>query len=280
MQIDFWKMSGAGNDFVLLQDKNYSTYNLSSMAKNLCRRRLSVGADGLLAVCRLENGNIRMRYFNPDGTEAFCGNGSRCSLFWAYRQGLCGGEAILEAMPGRLKAEICGSSDNGRCGTVKMAMPDVSSAQVMDLALLNGSVAKAVSIDTGVPHCVVLLSPEKQAELDVQNEGRAIRYNKIFPQGTNSDFIAVGKDGIVKVRTYERGVEAETLACGTGITASAISAGIMIGIKSPASLRSKSGENFKIWFDLAETEKKSVFSAKNIFMHGPAEEVFKGKIDI
>ena len=277
MQIDFWKMSGAGNDFVLVQDTGYLTEQLSAMAKNLCRRRLSVGADGLLSVCRMENGNVRMRYFNPDGTEAFCGNGSRCSLFWAYRQGLCGGETALEAMPGRLKAFISGER-GGLCGTVKMSMPDVHAARIIDLTLLNGSTVKTVSVNTGVPHCVILLDQQKLQCFDVHNEGRAIRYNKLFPQGTNADFISVAKDGTVDVRTYERGVESETLACGTGITASAIAAGIFCGIKSPVSLRSRSGENFTTWFDFTETEKKSVFSAKNIFMQGLAEEVFQGKI--
>lgn len=274
MQIDFWKMSGAGNDFVLIQDNDYPAEQLSAMAMNLCRRRLSVGADGLLAVCRLENGNIRMRYFNPDGTEAFCGNGSRCSLFWAYRQGLCGGNAVLEAMPGRLNAEISGDR-NTQCGSVKMAMPDVPAARIMDLPLLDGSNAKAVSLNTGVPHCVILLEPHKLPDFDVRNEGRAIRYNKLFPEGTNADFIAVGKNGIVSVRTYERGVEAETLACGTGITASAIAAGILCGSPAPVSLVSRSGENFIIWHTLQKDN-----SAKEIYMQGPAEEVFFGKMNI
>lgn len=267
-------MSGAGNDFVLIEDRNYCTDILCSMAKKLCRRRLSIGADGLLAVCRLENGNIRMRYFNPDGTEAFCGNGSRCSLWWAYRRGLCGVKTNLEALPGIFEADIYDKDGDSNAGTVRMAMPDVPAAQIMDLTLLDGRTVRAAFLDTGVPHCVIQLEPHDLPDFDVQNEGRAIRYNKLFPHGTNVDFIAIAREGTVNVRTYERGVEAETLACGTGITASAIAAGIFRGIASPVSLKSRSGENFRIWHNLQKDN-----SSKKIYMQGPAEEVFFGKIN-
>lgn len=274
MQIEFWKMSGAGNDFVLIEDRNYCTDILCSMAKKLCRRRLSIGADGLLAVCRLENGNIRMRYFNPDGTEAFCGNGSRCSLWWAYRRGLCGIKTNLEALPGILAADIYNKDGNPNAGAVRMAMPDVRPAQIIDLAFTDGRKVKAISLDTGVPHCVIVLEQSELPIFDVEKEGRAIRYNNIFQKGTNVDFVATGQDGTVNVRTYERGVEAETLACGTGITASAIAAGISCHIKSPVSLKSRSGEPFIIWHKLSNDN-----SASEIFMQGPAEIVFNGVID-
>ena len=286
----FWKMSGAGNDFVLIEDKDFSAEMLSGMALNICRRRISIGADGLLAVCRLSNGNIRMRYFNSDGTEAFCGNGSRCSLLWAYITGLCGRKVSLEALPGILNAEIISDKE------VKMAMPYVKSPEMFRLNLLSGIKKDIIFMDTGVPHCIVILPEEQLDSFDVAAEGRALRYNKAFPEGANADFISILKNNdstsLIKVRTYERGVEAETLACGTGITASAIAAVLAARLSSPVSLRSLSGEDFKVWLEISnETEyeaslkkdsrKKTFFpDIKNIFIQGPAEIVFTGEINV
>ncbi|MCR4820860.1 MAG: diaminopimelate epimerase [Elusimicrobiales bacterium] len=286
----FWKMSGAGNDFVLIEDKSFSYKYLSGLAVKLCRRRISIGADGLLAVSRLDNGNVRMRYFNSDGTEAFCGNGSRCSLLWAYAKGLCGRKVSLEALPGILNAEIISDKE------VKMAMPDVKSPEMLNLNLLSGIKKDIIFMDTGVPHCVVILPEWQLDSFDIASEGRALRYNKIFPQGANVDFISISKPddsvALVKVRTYERGVEAETLACGTGITASAIAAALSAKLPSPVSLRSLSGENFKVWFEISngpeyearlekDSRKNSLFpDAKNIFIQGPAEITFTGEINV
>lgn len=268
----FWKMSGAGNDFVLVEDNGYTSEKLGVMAVKLCRRRFSVGADGLLAVCRVPGGGIRMRYFNPDGTEAFCGNGSRCSVWWAYIHGYCGKETFLEAMPGRLKAYI--TADN----IVKMAMPAVKTPEEYNVRLLSGKQQHVFFLDTGVPHCVVPVAADSLPSLNVESEGRALRHNRLFPEGANVDFIAEEKlpDGsrIVNVRTYERGVEAETFACGTGITASAVVAGIVYDAPSPVPLLCRGGENFKIWFD------KSGSGAVNVFMQGPAEIVFEGEINV
>ncbi|PIS47514.1 MAG: diaminopimelate epimerase [Elusimicrobia bacterium CG08_land_8_20_14_0_20_51_18] len=267
MRIKFWKMSGAGNDFVLLYGLKASPAKKASLAAALCRRGKAVGADGLLLVNKLGRGSVRMEYFNSDGSGAFCGNGARCSALWAWENGLASGKKLsLLTAKGILPAEIKGAD------RVRIKMPDVKEVK-LDLKGNFPSWARKVHfLDTGVPHAVV---PVKGLDsFDVFSRGRELRNHKFFGKaGTNVNFITL-KKGVIRVRTYERGVEDETLACGTGITASAIAAGLLGKLKKPVKAVSRSGEKFSVWF-----EKKGP-GAGNVFIEGPAETVFKGEIDI
>jgi len=265
-KMTFWKMSGAGNDFVLIRNENYSGRVLEQLAVNLCRIKLSVGADGLLAVKPETDGVISVRYFNSDGSEAFCGNGSRCSALWAFSEKLCGRKTTLKTYSGELEAEIKGEN------SVRMRMPDVNGIVFGFRGVWPQTVKTLHFLNTGVPHAVAVV--DGLDGLDVCTDGRSVRNNAVFgPDGTNVDFVCVDGD-TVKIRTYERGVEAETLACGTGITASAVALGIAGGIKSPVRVITGRGDEFKVWFD------KNGAGASGVYVMGPAETVFKGEINV
>ncbi|OGS47867.1 MAG: diaminopimelate epimerase [Elusimicrobia bacterium RIFOXYB2_FULL_62_6] len=264
MKIEFYKMSGAGNDFVLLGGGNYTGAELKRLAVKLCDRKNAVGADGLLYVRKLPGRAVSLRYFNSDGSEAFCGNGSRCSAWWAYSSGLVKSRKFaLSTIRGVLPAEIIAREK------VRMRMPDVPAVALGHAGKYPPPVKKLHFLNTGVPHAVVPL--KNIGAVDVDGLGRALRYNKAFgPAGTNVDFVAL-KGRVVHMRTYERGVEAETLACGTGATASAIAIGMEKGLKCPVAVISRSGEKFRVWFKPGPQT-----SATGVYIEGPAKIVFEG----
>ena len=266
-KIKFWKMSGAGNDFVLLTGGRLGTAALKKLALKLCARQLAVGADGLLYVNKAETNAVSMRYLNSDGSEAFCGNGSRCSAWWAYRSGLMKRKKfLLKTVSGVLPVEIVSAE------SVRMRMPDVTEVELGFKGKYPRGVKTAHFLNTGVPHAIV---PVKDlGRTDVRRLGRALRYNKAFgPKGTNVDFVKTG-GGAVAVRTYERGVEDETLACGTGITASAVALTLAGKVSSPVTLIARSGEKFRVWL------KPAGRGASDIRIQGPAKIVFEGQMMI
>ncbi|MEA3307391.1 MAG: diaminopimelate epimerase [Elusimicrobiota bacterium] len=266
-KIEFYKMSGAGNDFVLLYGKKYSALNLKKIARKLCSRGVSIGADGLLYVSKISKETIGMRYFNADGSEAFCGNGARCCVWWASSNGIIKKKKFkLESIKGSLNAEIIAKEK------VKVEMPDVYDVKLNYRGSYPPAVKKLHFLNTGAPHAIV--SIKNLEVLDVDSMGKLIRHNKAFGKyGTNVDFVSL-KGGKIFVRTYERGVEAETLACGTGITASAIAMSLSKkNIKQPVICIATGGEEFKVWFDCKKQNQVS-----NIYLQGPAKQVFKGEI--
>lgn len=256
----FWKLTGAGNDFVLIEDR--PGLKLSKLALKLCDRKFSVGADGLLAV-KKDGKLLSVKYFNSDGSKAFCGNGSRCSAFWAWRQGIFGKDMILDTMAGLIKAKVISSE------IVELEMP---APEKMKLFLKGSFSLKYPYIhfaDTGVPHVVIEVEDERK--VDVDKEGREIRFNKFFsPGGTNVNFVAL-RDGKLFVRTYERGVEGETLACQTGIVASSCIFWQLKKVKSPINIISKSGMKFRVCIEGDKIINK-------IFAQGPVKMVFKGEV--
>jgi diaminopimelate epimerase len=199
MKTPFWKMSGAGNDFVLIAGAPLGRAG-ASLARRLCDRRFGVGADGLLALSR-KGKRVRLDYWNADGSAAFCGNGSRCAALWASAQGwVRGKEFILETAAGSLGVRLTGK------GRAEVKMPSPRGFKKM---------ANGVSlIDTGVPHAVVFVKNIEKA--DLKGLGNDLRWK----HKANVDFIQV-KNGTLHLRTFERGVEDETLACGTGVVAAA-----------------------------------------------------------
>ena len=299
MKLDFFKMSGAGNDFVLITSvrlRRMRARALKKLAVKLCERKPAVGADGLLYVSKSGPDAISMRYFNCDGSEAFCGNGSRCSAWWAYASGLMKKKKFsVKSISGSLPVEIVSRE------TVKMRMPDVEAVSLCHKGAWPRPLKTVHFLNTGVPHAV---APVKNLKtLDVGALGRFMRHHKAFGKaGTNVDFVRA-ENGIVKIRTYERGVEAETMACGTGITASAIALGLELGLRSPVKIISRSGEKFRVWYkragasvaDSARGPRQASVtvadsargprppeadSVTDIYIQGPAKIVFKGQIEI
>ena len=260
----FWKMSGAGNDFVLLAGGGPRGAAAGGLARRLCDRRLSIGADGLLLVRRARPGVISVRYFNADGSAAFCGNGSRCAALWAFLNGLAPRSFELSTAAGTLPVEIAGG------GRVRMRMPDVKKVSLRHPGRWPAGVREVHFLDTGVPHAVV---PVKDVgRVDVPALGRLLRRHRAFgPAGANVDFAEI-RGGRVLVRTYERGVEDETLACGTGITAAAIALALSGAVEPPVALRSRSGEDFTVSLE------PSGAGASGITIEGPARLVFAGEM--
>ncbi len=261
-KLKFWKMSGAGNDFVLLTGARGAA-GLRRLARRLCAPRTGVGADGLLLVNRAAAGAVSVRYFNSDGSEAFCGNGSRCAAWWAWLKNLADREMTLETRAGRLPAFIAGRE------SVRMRMPDVKKVSLRHKGKYPAGLREVHFLDTGVPHAV---APVKGlAGLDVARLGRLLRFNPAFGRaGANADFVEL-KGGSAHIRTYERGVEGETLACGTGITAAAVALALAGRVKPPVKLLARSGEKFRV--DL----KPAGAGASEIFIQGPARLVFEGE---
>ena len=198
----FWKMSGAGNDFVLITGAPRGTAELRSLARRLCDRRLSVGADGLLYARRSAAGKISLRYFNSDGSEAFCGNGSRCAALWAFKRGLATRSFTLSTPRGDFPVTVTGKN------RVRMRMPDVKKVSLRHPGRWPAGAKEVHFLDTGVPHAVV---PVKGLDrLDVRGLGGTLRRHRAFGRaGANVDFVETAR-GRVMVRTYERGVEDET----------------------------------------------------------------------
>ena len=266
-KIKFVKMSGAGNDFVLLTGGRPAAAALKKLALKLCAPKLAVGADGLLYVNRAGVNAVSMRYFNSDGSEAFCGNGSRCSAWWAYSSGLVKRRRfLLKTISGTLPVEITAAE------SVRMRMPDVPEVNTGFKGKYPPGIKLLHFLDTGVPHAVV---PVRDLEgTDVSGLGRALRFNKAFgPGGANVDFVKK-RGGLVLVRTYERGVEGETLACGTGITASAVALVLAGQARSPVALEARGGDKFRVWL------KPAGRGASDVYIQGPARIVFKGEIKI
>lgn len=209
MRTHFYKFHGAGNDFIMIDNRPARQFSQAEVAA-MCHRRFGVGADGLIL---LENGDSRsdftMRYFNADGGEAtLCGNGSRCVVAFANLLQLIDNQCVFKASDGYHNATIL--ERNGNRWRVRISMNDVTTMKTYE---------DGVFLDTGSPHFVT--TADDIDRLDVFGEGKRLRHDARFPNGTNVDFLAARGAGIF-VRTYERGVEDETLSCGTGVTASAL----------------------------------------------------------
>jgi diaminopimelate epimerase len=268
--LKFTKMAGAGNDFIVIDNRSdVLTGDVTRFIKRVCQRRTSIGADGILL---LENSpqagvNFRMRYFNADGSEAeMCGNSGRCIALFAYLRQAAGERMSFETKAGLYQAEIL---DNGR--SIKLGMRNPNSiALQFDLELAKNSLT-ASFVNTGVPHVVV--AAQDVDKIDVINLGREIRYHRRFaPAGTNVNFATIIDASTIKVRTYERGVEDETLACGTGVTATAVVLSLLNKVLLPVKVITRGGDILTI---SGNRQKDTV---TDVFLQGPAEVVFEGEL--
>jgi diaminopimelate epimerase len=266
--IEFWKMNGSGNDFIVIdnRDGKVSDGDMSALVKGVCRRMESVGADGVIFIVKPEKYDFAWRFFNADGGEAeMCGNGSRCAARFASLNGIAGTSMVFETLAGPISAEITGR-------IVKVLMPVPSGLRKdIELPLKSGWV-KADFINTGVPHAVVHVKDLENHP--VFEEGREIRYHSIFsPSGTNANFVRVVNPNYIEVRTYERGVEDETLACGTGSIAAALTANARGLASSPVTVKTKGGEELKVYFE------KENDSFVRVWLEGGTAIACKGRLD-
>jgi diaminopimelate epimerase len=233
--IAFAKMSGSGNDFILIDNRArvVDEGELSRFITGICRRRTSVGADGVILIEASDAADFRWRFFNADGSPAaMCGNGARCAARFAFTHGIAGADMRFETEAGVIQACVDASR-------VRVKLTDPHSLRpAVRLDLVSGP-HQVSSIDTGVPHVVVMASDLENT--DVQGLGREIRLHPEFaPAGTNANFISPDSDGGIAIRTYERGVEDETLACGTGSVAGALVAALTLNLASPVRVRTRS----------------------------------------
>ncbi len=273
MLLHFYKMNGAGNDFIVIDNRDLSISLDGDTIEALCDRHRGIGADGLLAVEPAEKGaDYKFRYYNADGGEAeMCGNGARCfGRFTAHLGEKLAKRVTFETIAGTLAADMVGEN-------VRIAMSEPKDLKMATGTTVPGLDAAIHFVNTGVPHAVAFVEGGQFfEELDVFNHGRAIRQHADFaPAGTNANFATVISPGHIEIRTYERGVEDETLACGTGMVACALVHHLLTGAPSPIKVDVAGGDTLEIGF-----EKTGDQSFTKVTLTGPADFVFEGEIDI
>ncbi len=260
MIIDFCKYQGTGNDFILL-DNRLDTYNgiTSSQVKFLCDRHFGIGADGLMLLNKSDGFDFEMKYYNSDGNESsMCGNGGRCITAFAKDLGIITSRAHFIAIDGAHTAEV----DDKRY--VKLNMNDVNVVQVNETY---------TELNTGSPHYVHFT--DDVAELDMKKEGRLIRYSPRYKdEGINVNFAENISEDLIFVRTYERGVEDETLSCGTGVTAAAIASRVNTTGAQHVKVQTLGGE-LDVYFTAIDKN-----SYHDVVLCGNAEFVFKGQVKV
>jgi diaminopimelate epimerase len=252
--ISFTKMSGTGNDFIIIdhRDRFIPVDLQAEFTRKVCRRMFSAGADGVILIENSDEADFRWRFYNSDGSiPEMCGNGARCAARFAYRLGIAGEKMRFQTVAGIIEAEICAGEE------VRIRMTDPFDLKNDIILFVGGQERQADFINTGVPHAVLFV---EQDNAPVKEWGREIRFHHMFePDGTNA--------------TYERGVEDETRACGTGAVASAIIASIKKKCESPVTVRTSGGDRLTIEFEL-----KSEGRVENVFLTGPARIIYTGAL--
>lgn len=267
MKLPFTKMHGAGNDFVLIDNRKHQVCLTSAQISKLCDRHYGIGADGLLLVELSKNrGDFRMRYYNSDGQEAeMCGNGARCFARYAQRISRSKQETFaLETRSGIIQSTLLGKN-------VETQMSDPTDYVLRELQV-TGTREVVHFLNIGVPHVVIFV--ESVGDIDISSRGAELRSQTSFtPSGTNVNFAQVLSDNHLRIRTYERGVEAETLACGTGAAACALSYHLQNqSVSSPIDVTVKGGDTLRVIFESSP-------KLHNVRVRGPASFVFDGEID-
>ena len=241
--IPFSKLNGSGNDFLLIDNRNgvMKGIDLPHFVGKVCDRSRSIGADGAIFLERSRRADFRWNFFNADGSVAeMCGNGGRCAARYAFARRIAGRSMTFETLAGVVRAEVSGRS-------VKLQMTAPGGLAIDRVLTLRGKRIRYSFLDTGVPH-VVLFVPDIE-NIDLVGVGRGIRTHRAFaPRGTNVNFAKV-RNGMLWVRTYERGVEGETLACGTGAVACGILSAVHGFVRSPVTVHTRGGEKLVIHFD-------------------------------
>lgn len=266
--VPFVKMSGTGNDFLIIDHRRrfIPVEQQPEFTRKVCRRMFSAGADGVILVEDSEKADFRWQFYNSDGSVAeMCGNGARCAARYAFRNGIAGRQMRFETVAGIIEAEICAEEE------VRLRMTDPFDLEADFNLMVGGRERDASFINTGVPHTVILLAED---DAPVKEWGREIRFHpKFAPAGSNANFVTRIGDNEILARTYERGVEDETRACGTGAVASAIIAAIKKQCHSPVLVQTSGGERLRIEFDLTGNNR-----VENVYLTGPARLVYTGEL--
>ena len=268
--VRFWKLEGAGNDFLGLDGRAGDFKLKRQQIADLCDRRRGVGADGVLVVekPKVRGADFRMRYYNSDGGEAgMCGNGARCFALLARAvSGRKGNELRVQTQAGLLTLRTSGQE-------VQVSMTEPTKLRLGRKLVVAGRKLAVDFLNTGVPHAVLFVRSVRS--IDVAKQGRAIRYHSAFaPSGTNVNFVEIGRGNRIHVRTYERGVEGETLACGTGVVAASILSNLRRGLRPPIQVATRGGDNVRVGFSMENGH------ARKVTLQGPARIVYRGVLHV
>ncbi|MFH1859580.1 MAG: diaminopimelate epimerase [bacterium] len=260
--IPFVKMCASGNDFIVINNMGQDICVDPFVVKKWCDRKRGIGADGVLVLETSSHAPFKMRIINADGSEAeMCGNGARCIALYAYLKGIADRVMSFETLAGIINAEV-----NEKQVKIRLTQPTN-----IQLNIKIDDYPTVCYINTGVPHAVLLVDDVDAT--DVVTLGRKLRYHQAFqPAGTNVNFVEVADSSHIKVRTYERGVEDETLACGTGSSASVCICTLLGMVSSPARVITKGGEILTIYIE------QDGGNITSLFLEGEASVVFEGKI--
>jgi len=263
-ELEFFKMSASGNDFIIIDNRDGKVYDsfkdLNEFIVKICRRHHSVGADGLILIEKSESHDFRWRFFNADSSEAeMCGNGGRCAARFAYVNGIAEARMTFETLAGIIKAEV-------QDKRVKLQLTAPTDLRLDYPVGLEDKEIFLSSVNTGVPHAVLLVDDVDY--MPVEELGRLVRYHKVFgTKGTNVDFAQVIDRQNVKIRPYERGVEGETYACGTG----AVATGVILRekglLENPVNIITKGGETLKVYIN------------EEVYLEGDARIIFIGELN-
>ncbi len=268
-EISFWKMHGSGNDFIIIDNRGgvFPRTDRPGLVARLCRRSVGIGADGLILVEDDPYSDFLWRFYNSDGSEAeMCGNGARCVARFAFLKQIAGIEMTFMTPAGPIQA--CVERDRVR---LEMTRP-FGLRRVVELECETGP-EKVAFINTGVPHAVVQVRDGLDA-VDVAGRGRRIRLHPEFsPAGTNVDFMTVFDEHRLAVRTFERGVEDETMGCGTGAVAAALVAADAGLVRSPVEVTTRAGDRLKVYFE------RNGRGFREVFLEGGAVIVYKGVLE-
>jgi diaminopimelate epimerase len=266
--LPFSKMAGGGNDFVMVDNRGSRITDPNDLARRICTRALSVGADGLILIETSARATFRMRYFNSDGSfGAFCGNGTRCAARFAFLNVIAGRKMTIETDAGIVSAEILDG------GQVTLALPPPSGFRPQRPLTVGNQTLHGSSILVGVPHYVLFLRDELWSQ-NIAPLGSAIRQHPdLRPDGgANVNFVTVRGPHSIEVRTYERGVEAETLSCGSGVVASAVTSALFRKVQSPVSVLTRSGVSYEVAFEIRDGR------AAEVRLKGDARLIYRATI--
>lgn len=266
-KIPFYKIQGSGNDFILIDDRRsvLKGKNLRDLAMAVCHRHYSVGADGLIVILPSKKADFKWRFFNADGSEAnMCGNGARCAARFAHLRKIAKKDMAFETRAGIIHAQV-------KPATVKVQLTGAAGQRMNISVPLESGLRMGHFIDTGVPH-LVYLSKDLENE-DVDRIGRTTRYHELFkPAGTNVNMVQIQGRHRLRIRTYERGVEGETLACGTGSVAAALIAGSLGAVSSPVEVLTWGGEKLIVSFE------REAETFNTIHLEGEARVICEGML--
>lgn len=270
MALEFVKMTGAGNDFILADNRSGKLRLDPQQVARLCHRQFGVGADGLILLvpCTSGKADWAWQFWNSDGSDAeMCGNGARCFARFIQRVTQWSRPTLtFESAAGVISAAF-----EGERVTVGLTAP--RDFRLRETVETKAGPVEVSSVNTGVPHAVVFVPDADQAM--VQERGRELRFHPHFgPRGTNVNFVQLLGPGQIRVRTYERGVEGETLACGTGVSASALVSSLVHGFPSPVEVRVQGGDQLRVEFEVQDERPSQVR------LNGPATFVFEGRVEV